>query len=378
MTTRRKPGAPRGARGEFELIERLAARLPQGEGVVLGPGDDAAVLRPRAGRDLVATTDAFVEGVHGDLALLGARTFGARLAAANLSDMAAMAAEPRWALLSAGLAPGAGERAMEALQQGLAEALARHGASLVGGNLARARGASWWSLTLLGEVERGRAWTRFGARPGDRLAVTGFPGRSGAAIRVGAAALETPFAAAACGPLWRAYAEPPVRVACARTLAATGAVTAAIDVSDGFAGDLAHLCEASGVGVQVDEAALPDDPALAEAARLLLFQRAQGPAWRRETRAWAAFRPAAVRSAPLLRALRFAASDDYELLLAVDPAGEHDCLEAARATGTPLAFVGRFTDAPGVLLLRGAAGEAARLPGGGWDHLRGRGPKGRP
>lgn len=371
MTPRRS--RPPRARGEFALIERLVAGLPSGAGVVIGPGDDAAVLRPREGFELVATTDAFVEGVHWDPALVDARTLGARLAAANLSDLAAMGAEPRWALVSAGLVPGAGERVMEQLQAGLAATLAAHGASLVGGNLARARGASWWSVTLLGEVERGRAWTRFGARPGDRLVVTGTPGRAGAAIRVARDARTVPFLAAACEPLLRAYAAPEVRVGFARRLAAAGVVTAAIDVSDGVAGDLGHLCAASGVGAVLDEAAWPRDPALEEAARVLRFRHARGAAWKRSARAWAAFRPGAAPLAAAVRALRFGPSDDYELLLAVAPAGERACGEAARATGTPIAFVGTLTDAPGAIALRDATGAERPLVVRGWDHFAGGG-----
>ena len=361
MTARRKtPPRPRSrALGEFERIGRLVAHLPPGEGVVVGPGDDAAVLRPRAGWDLVATTDAFVEGVHWDPALVDAGLLGSRLAIANLSDLVAMAAEPRWALLSAGLAPGDDIRTMEAVQRSFAAALAAHGASVVGGNLARTRGASWWSVTLLGEVPHGRAWTRFGARPGDLLAVTGHLGRAGAALRLWQAR-GARVAPGASEPLLRAYLSPPVRVPFARKLAEAGAVTAAIDVSDGFAGDLAHLCEASGVGALVEETALPADPALDEAARGLLAPR---------TKRGAARPPSSARLAALVRELRFAPSDDYELLLAVDPAGRRACVEAANATDTPLAFVGRFTDAPGVLTLRAADGAETPLPGGGWDHF---------
>ncbi|NOT34779.1 MAG: thiamine-monophosphate kinase, partial [Candidatus Eisenbacteria bacterium] len=171
----------RTVRGEFDLIDRLVSRLPAGDGVTVGPGDDAAVLRPSPDRELVATTDTFVEGVHWDAAWMDAEAMGARLAAANLSDLAAMAATPRWALVSLGVGASPVPETLEATQRGLARALAKHGAAIVGGNVTRTRGAAWWSVTLLGEVAKGAAWTRFGARPGDLLAVTGRPGRAGAA-----------------------------------------------------------------------------------------------------------------------------------------------------------------------------------------------------
>jgi len=321
--------------GELEALRRLIATRGPAPGVVLGPGDDAAVLAPAAGRELVVTTDAMVEGRHFLPGWLPPEGRGARLASANLSDLAAMAAEPRWALLSIGLR---GEHELEALldfQRGVVETLAAVGAAIVGGNLTGIEGPEWYDLTLIGEVARGAAWTRSGARAGDLLAVTGFPGRAASGLelvrRLGEGAREPQWA-----PLVAAWSAPRARIELARALAATGAVHAAIDLSDGLAGDLEHLCEASGVGAEVDASALSPDPLIERAAVAL------------------------GRSADELRR---GPSDDYELILAVDPARRAAVEEVARAIAVPLAFFGRMVAGAGVTW-GGAPGRTA-----GFDHF---------
>ena len=322
--------------GEIEALRRLIAARGAARGVVVGPGDDAAVLAPTAGWELVVTTDAMVEGRHFLPGWLPPAGRGARLATANLSDLAAMAAEPRWALLSIGLR---GEHELESLlefQRGVAETLAGPGAAIVGGNLTAVEGPEWYDLTLIGEVPSGAAWTRAGARPGDAIAVTGFPGRAAAGLalvgRLGEAAHAAEWL-----PLVEAWTAPRARTSLARALAATGAVHAAIDLSDGLAGDLDHLCEASGVGAVVDMGALPSDPLIERAAATLGVAAAE------------------LRSGP---------SDDYELILALDPGRRAEVEEVARGARVPLAFVGQVVGGAGV-----SWGGAPPRRAAGFDHF---------
>jgi thiamine-monophosphate kinase len=345
------------SRGEFARIAALVAGLPRGEGVIVGPGDDAAVLRVRDGHDLVATTDAFVEGRHFRRDLLSPAEVGVRLAAANLSDLAAMAALPRWALLSLVVPSAWSAEAVRELEHACARSLAAEGAAVVGGNLVSGEGPLCATLTLLGEIERERAWMRSGARVGDVLAVTGVPGSAAAALALALSDSPPSWSRvpAALGELFRA---PSSRVQLARALARSGGVRAAIDLSDGLAGDLAHLCAASGVGARVDEASLPASESLRSAVRTLLTIPA--PLGRsRPTDAVA-----------LRTHLCLSASDDYELLLAIDPQTWTRCATVAAAAGTPLAAIGEITPGPG-LSLRTAAGAEGPLPGSGWDHFSG-------
>lgn len=292
---------------------------------MVGPGDDGAVVRPREGRDLVVTTDAFVEGRHFGFEWVPEEAVGRRLAAANLSDLAAMAASPRWGLLSVIAPPDLRQERLVAVEAACARLLASEGAALVGGNLASAKGPLSLTLVLIGDVGRGRHWARSGAKPGDVLAVTGAPGLAGevveAALRHSPPSLIDVVAEDAARWL---SPEPRVRVAAA--LAAAGGVRAAIDVSDGLAADLRHLARASGVGAELEARAL---------------------------RPGAASRP----------------SDDYELLLAIEPARFEALAAVAAREGAPLTRVGVCTEAEGAVVLVERDGSRSLLETGGWNHF---------
>ena len=320
----------------------IAARPTPRADVRVAAGDDAAVFSPGVGEELAATTDAFVEGRHFSDGLLEPRVLGARLAAANLSDLAAMAAEPRWALISFGLRATHDVDALLEFDAGLAHALAACGASLVGGNFTGVEGPEWMSLTLIGACPAGRAWTRAGAHAGDLVVVTGSVGRANAGLAL-IEKLGSPKIDAWWAPIAGAWRAPASRVLFALVAAERHLVRAAVDVSDGLAADLAHLCAASNVGAQLDAASWPDDALLARAAEELGVDFA---------------------------AIRIGPSDDYELVLAVAPEHRAAIEAVARDTQTPLAIVGQFT-AEREVTMRNANGTTSRLGAVGFDHFGG-------
>jgi thiamine-monophosphate kinase len=229
--------------GEFGLIERIA-RMARGSslrapGVVLGIGDDAALLRARADEDVVVTTDSLVQRVHFDFAAETPRVAGRRALAANLSDLAAMGARPLGFVVALSAPETTPLAHALGLARGMLDFAARFECPLAGGNVARGSEITL-AITALGAVRRGRALLRSAARAGDRAFVTG---------TLGGAAL-----ARARGRVTRA-AEP--RLAAGRALARLRGAGACIDLSDGLAGDLAHVCRASGVRARLDVSRVP-------------------------------------------------------------------------------------------------------------------------
>lgn len=335
---RRTRAATIGDLGEFGLIDRIARAVrPPTDGVVLGIGDDTAVLDTGGARLLLATVDMQVEGRH----FLRRRTppeqLGRRVAAVNLSDIGAMGGSPRWALVSLALPKRLPVAWVEDFYRGLDRQLAEFGAHVVGGNLSGG-GRIVADLTLLGEVDRGRLVRRSGARPGDLIGVTGALGRSAAGRAALDAGLTDPDAEAAAV----AHLAPTPRVREGQALAAAG-VTAMLDLSDGLASDLGHLCAASGVGARVDVARLP---VAAEAVSIA----------------------GRVGLDPLAFAL--AGGEDFELCFTA-PAATLDRLQAAiRPTNTPLSIIGEVTPAAAGRVLVLANGERRALHADGWDHFR--------
>ena len=309
-------GAERITIGEFELINRYFTRAaaPRGaeSGVVLGIGDDAAVLALPRDAELVAAVDTIVAGRHFPEAT-DARSIGHRALAVNLSDLAAMGATPAWATLALTL-PNADPAWLERFSSGLLDLADASGVALVGGDTTR--GHLTVSVQILGHVPCGKALRRSGARDGDLLAVTGTLGDAGAGL---AFVTHPPANAppAAVQSLIERFNYPTPRVRFG--VAARGIVTAAIDLSDGLVGDLPKLAQASGLAAHIAVERLP----LSDAIR------------------------AAV---PMARALEWAlsAGDDYELLLSVPPPRYRELEAAAAQLNLTLTKVGEMRSGNGV------------------------------
>jgi thiamine-monophosphate kinase len=267
--------------GEFGLIAAIQALLPAGRALVLGIGDDAAVISA-PDRRVVASTDLLVEGRHFRRDWSSAFDIGVKAAAQNLADIAAMGAAPT-ALLVGFAAPGDLAVAWaEDLVRGLAAECERAGASVAGGDVSSADSVVL-AITALGDLAGRQPVTRSGAQPGDVLAIAGQLGRSAAGLALleaglggqsGAAGQRPPAVgqehldAAALGGLLDSHRRPRPPYDAGPEAAAIGA-TSMIDISDGLAADLGHVAEASGVLIDIDAAALPGDPALRAAARVL-------------------------------------------------------------------------------------------------------------
>jgi thiamine-monophosphate kinase len=301
--------------GEFELIRRFFLRPqihgPQ-SGVILGIGDDAALLAVPPDTELVAAVDTIVAGRHFPDGT-DARSVGHRALAVNLSDLAAMGATPAWATLALTL-PSVDIAWLERFSAGLLDLADNHGVVLVGGDTTR--GPLTVTVQIMGHVPRGAALRRSGARAGDLLAVTGTLGDGGAGLAFAAAPPETKIRPAAVELIQRfEYPAPRVEFG----IAARGIVTAAMDLSDGLVGDLPKLAQSSGLAAHV------------ELERLPLSDAVRAAATEERARDWA-----------------LAAGDDYELLLAVPPERYAALAAAADQLNLRLTAIGELRAGAGV------------------------------
>lgn len=317
--------------GEFGLIAEISQLVDCSDpDVLLGIGDDCALVR--AGGDTVwaITTDAMVEGRHFRRDWLTPLEIGGRAMTAALSDIAAMGAFPRFAFASLAVPPDWDASEAIAMTQGLAQQAARFGACLLGGDTVAAHEHAFLDITLLGQCGQ-EIWRRDGAQPGDAVCVTGSLGGTAAAIAARLAGIEQP-------PTWQRYAAPVPRASTASALSSLGAINAALDISDGLVQDAGHLCDRSGVGIRLHTDRLPISAETLATARELALDAVQ----------WA-----------------LSSGEEFELLLTTPP---HKVESLQAAIDLPLTVVGEVVEVAGVEIVD-ASGSPVRMTSTGWDHF---------
>lgn len=329
-----KPARP----GEFELIARWAAALRERPGIVTGIGDDCAVLQGL--RQPVFTCDGLVETVHFRRDWISPRQLGQKAVTVNVSDIAAMGGLPVAALVTLAIPDDVTAEFLDELYVGLEQASEEYALSIAGGDTVRSPGSLFLNIALLGEVP-GRPVLRGGARPGDYLLVTGDLGASAAGLEL----LRQPESAVPVTTreyLVNRHRQPQARVREMQAALAAGKISAGLDISDGVAGDAAHLARASGITAVIEASQIPLHPATTEAAQVL----------GRDAREWALH-----------------GGEDYELLVSVPPGEAATVRAAIAATGTPAAIIGYCSEAgPHAVLLNDDGGLQPLR--GGYQHFR--------
>ncbi len=316
---------------EFELIARHFTRTGRrADGVVLGVGDDCALLAPAPGQQLAVSTDMLVEGRH-FLSTIAPERLGHKALAVNLSDLAACGAEPFAFTLALAL-PRGDEAFVAGLARGLFALADAHGIALVGGDTTA--GPLALNITVLGQVPPGQALLRHGARVGDRLWVSGRLGDARLALEVFRGTVALP--GEAFDAVRRAMELPQPRVALG--LALRGLASSAIDLSDGLVGDLGHVLARSGVGATVDVDAIPRSEAVAALPRVLQHTCV------------------------------LAGGDDYELLFTAPPAQDDAVRRAGAKAGVGVSPIGRI-EAEAGLRFADAEGRPVAFAERGFDHF---------
>jgi thiamine-monophosphate kinase len=332
--------------GEFGLIRRISDLVNKegirSERVTLGIGDDTASFLPRPGYELLVTCDCVVEGRHYLPGKISPLDLGRRAMTLNISDIGAMGGRPLYALISLGLRAEVFVQDVEEMYRGFLWELNPFAASIIGGNLTKSGNGMFIDITLIGEVEQEKSVRRSGARPGDVILVTGYPGQAAAGLQLLLHAPDDPTISG--HPLVKIYNTPSHRAQVGEAIAKAGRATAMIDTSDGFLGDLGHICEESGVGAELFKEKLPVSDELREAALVL-------------------------RQDPY--DLFLGDSDDYELVITCRPQ-DVVSLRSVIAQCCPvlLTEVGRITDAAGKITLLLPDGGRRPVRVSGWDHFR--------
>ena len=321
--------------GEFGLIERITHRLGDAgaRDIVVPGGDDAAAWRVPPGTVAVATIDVLTEGTHWRRDTMTMADAGWRAVAANVSDLAAMGAEPAYLLVGLTAGPDVSVEDLDALTDGIADSCRAHHVRVAGGDIVAGTSTAV-SIAAYGHASEAMLMRRSGAKAGDRIMVTGILGAAAAGLALIEQARTEERAAE---PLLRQHRRPRARVAVGRAAAAAG-VACAIDISDGLVQDLGHIARASGVGIEVVAASLPVHAAAQELlGREVALDMALG------------------------------GGEDFELVLC----GRDQVLQAIGRMDVPITAIGRVVpEHPGEVIVLGEGGKPYEPRQRGWDQLR--------
>jgi len=332
--------------GEFGLIRRISDLLNKegirSEQVTIGIGDDSASFLPRPGYELLVTCDCLVEGRHYLPGKISPLDLGRRAMTINISDIGAMGGKPLYALISLGLKPELLVQDVEEIYRGFLLELSPFGASIIGGNLTKSGNGMFIDITLIGEVEQRKVVRRSGAKPGDAILVTGYPGQAAAGLQL---LLVSPDNSKIKGhPLVKIYNTPSHQAQLGEAIAKAGCATAMIDTSDGFLGDLGHICEESNVGAELFKEKLPVSEDLRKAAQILHRDPYD---------------------------FFLGESDDYELVITCRPSNVALLRSViTQCCPVPLTEVGKITGAPREITLLLPEGDRRPVKLSGWDHFR--------
>lgn len=330
---------------ERQIIEYIAGLAgPGDEQLLKGIGDDCAVVRKDGNRVWLLTMDTLVESVHFNSTFHPPEKLGRKAVSVNVSDIGAMGGKPVFVLLSAGMPHGFDEVWFRAFVQGLTDACREYGCFIIGGDTVASPGGCTFTLTVIGEAEADKVVYRSGARPGDTVWVSGELGFAAAGLKLLSAGIEP--GNKTFDTFREKHLNPQARVALGRQLAASGLAHAMMDLSDGLATDLAHLCKQSGMGARLSARDLPGVESLAVAARLTGC----------DAQRWAV-----------------SGGEDYELLFTADPGDSVHLARIAEQCGQSLFPVGTIVAGAGVTLIRERAdgtSEEIAVAYQGFDHFR--------
>lgn len=330
--------------GEFGLIDRIQRVLPEchHSDLIVGIGDDAAVIRLNDHRALLVTCDIQVEDQHFRMKNISPYQLGRRAMAVNLSDIAAMGGQPAFALVSLGFPGSLPLNDFEELFKGMSDQLSEYSAIIIGGNLSNIESKMVIDVMLMGEVSPSRVLTRSGAKPGNRIFVTGSLGASGAGFNI----LEKfgPNYPDEFHAIVQKHLQPVPRIAIGQQIAQSGFATAMIDISDGLASDLYHICTMSGVGAEIYRNRIPLPEQMKKIESL-------------------------TRTSALDLALH--SGEDYELLFTVGYDTPDSLIDTiAKNSNVSITEIGRILPKQSGYFLSDTKNRYVPLQPAGWDHFK--------